>query len=88
MQMYLRVKKAYLLKPLGNIDELTKGHSAQDIASTLASGTISAVIGLVAMDFRYAKPGELSNFTKFVEEHPKPAITEHGHEILGASRGI
>lgn len=82
-QMHAGIKNAYLLKPLGNIDELTKGHRAQDIASTLASGTISAVTGVVAIDFYYTKPGELSNFTKFFEERLKPAITEQGHETLG-----
>ena len=37
----------------------------KQIASALASGTISALTGLVAIDFYYTKPGELSNFTKF-----------------------
>ncbi len=82
-QMHAGIKNAYLLKPLGNIDELTKGHRAQDIAATLASGTISAVTGVVAIDFYYTKPGELGNFTKFFEERLKPAITKQGHEILG-----
>ena len=82
-QVHAGINSAYLLKPMENMNDLTKGHMAQDVASTLAAGTISAVTGVVVLDFYYTKPGELSNFTKFFEERLKPAITEQGHEILG-----
>lgn len=48
----------HLVRPIGNITDLTRGANAETVAADLAAGTISYETGLIVIDFFQAKPSK------------------------------
>jgi hypothetical protein len=81
-EMMLEHHNVHLLRPLGSIADLTGGLALEDRASE-PPGAIPAYTGLVVVDFYRSHPGKLDHLVELFERQMRPALVEHGHQILG-----
>jgi hypothetical protein len=85
-EMMLESENVHLLRPLGNIADLTAGLSADTVAADLAAGTISPYTGMIAVDFYQAIPGKRDALIDPVlSTYAEQAIEVRGHFVAEMS---
>lgn len=74
----------HLLRPLGEIGELTCGRTTRDVANGLAAGTLSAETGVIAVDLYRAQPGKCKALGEEFQAQIAPALDHVGIQLRGA----
>ena len=72
-----------LLKPLGDLSQLTRGLNSKRIAQQLADATISPHTGMIAVDIYQAHAGKRNGLVDAFQECVLPLYNEAGVDVRG-----